>query len=115
VVAGGGNDGPPYRESVRLWFWADRHFNDLDGAVTLAGGRLTDLDARSFLNVAWAQLVEGSTAEGVETTRTLMRMKFEYEMSPVEQKRAEAFRRTLLAGGTGGVKELAGKMMGARR
>jgi hypothetical protein len=44
-----------------------------------------------------------------------MRMKFEYEMSPVEQKRAEAFRRTLLAGGTGGVKELAGKMMGARR
>lgn len=67
------------------------------------------------MNAAWARLTEGATVDGVETTRTLMRMQFDHEMTPAERKRAEAYRRTLLAGGTGAVKDLAGKMMGARR
>jgi hypothetical protein len=72
------------------------------------------MSARSLVNAAWQHLIAESTPDGVEVTRKLLRLKFDWEMDPVERKRTEAYRRTLLAGGTRQVEQLAGRMMGGR-
>ena len=60
-MAGGGDRGAPYWAAIRLsgWLVDPARWNELDGHATARGVDVGSLDARRFLNLAYALSVEG--------------------------------------------------------
>lgn len=69
---------------------------------------------RRLLNLGYAHLTDGLDADDRKNMDTMLRMKFDHEMTKKEQKRAEAFRMAVQTGAIKGQKRMAGLLEGAR-